>query len=57
MPAIDGSGLSLVIVVTVAAWVIVMLLLSLLPVWFASGAKVAVAVQPLVVVTFVQSPL
>src|SRR5438445_10754769 len=36
---------------------IVMLLLSLLPLWFGSPANVAVPVQPSVVVTFVQSPL
>ena len=40
-----------------SALVIVMLLLSLLPLWFASPPNVAVAVQPLADVTFVQSPL
>src|SRR5919108_268456 len=39
-----------------SAGVIVMLLLSPLPEWFASPANVAVAVQPLGTVTFVQSP-
>ena len=39
------------------AFSIVMLLVSLLLVWFASPAKFAVAVQPFVLVTLVQSPL
>ena len=40
-----------------AAFAMVMLLLSLLPLWFVSPANVAVAVQPLTLVTLVQSPL
>ena len=40
-----------------AAFVIVMLLASVLPRWFVSPPKVAVAVHPFATVTFRQSPL
>ena len=40
-----------------SALAIVMLLVSLLPAWSVSPAKVAVAVQPLGELTLVQSPL